>query len=121
MSGNVQPAERVCAALRSELTAAIKRRDTNAVVALRTTIAAIENAQAVDPVAPAFAGHEAGPSERPRRELSETQVSAIVRAQIKEREQESKRYDALGETSAARRLRVEADALSMVWNSIERR
>jgi uncharacterized protein YqeY len=122
------PAERVCAALRLELTTAMKQRDPDAVVALRTAIAAIENAQAIEVRDTGLgatmahmsrAGHEAAQTELPRRELSDAQVDAIIRAQINERQQDSKRYDALGQAEAATHLRAEAAALARAWESID--
>jgi pimeloyl-ACP methyl ester carboxylesterase len=128
MPGTPEPAERVCAALRGELASAMKRRDLDAVVALRTTIAEIENAQAIDvPDADlsgtsthmSTAGHRAAPTELSRRELSAKQVDAILRAQIDEREREARRYHALGHTGAANHLRAQAAALSRAWTSID--
>jgi uncharacterized protein len=124
MPRSPDPAERVCAALRTELTTAMKRRDPDAVVAFRTAIAAIENAQAIEVRDTGLgatvahmsrAGHGA---ELPRRELSDAQVDAIIRAQINERQQDSTRYDTLGQAEAATHLRAEAAALSRAWKSI---
>ena len=128
MPRSPDPAEHVCAALRIELTTAMKQRDPDAVVALRTAIAAIENAQAIEVRDAGLgatmahmsrAGHEAAQTELPRRELSDAQVDAIIRAQINERRQDARRYDALGQTEAATHLRAEAAALSRAWKSID--
>lgn len=108
-------------ALRSDLTAAIKARDTAAVSALRTTIAAIENAEAIkvtgagtlqggsEHVAGASAG--VGSTDVPRRELSEQEVEEIVRDQIAERMEAAAGYRGLGQVSEAERLIREADLL----------
>ena len=108
--------------LREDLTAAIKARDRVAVTALRTALAAIDNAEAVDAdpggpraassqhVAGASAG--VGSSDVPRRVLSQAEVGAIVRTQADERWQAAADYEKLGRTDAADVLRREADVLS---------
>ena len=78
--------------LRAALTAAIKAHDGDAVAVLRTTLAAIDNAEAVStehpstagggPIAGALPGLGAG--EAPRRELTEDAVVAIVQAEVAE-------------------------------------
>jgi hypothetical protein len=65
-----------------------------AIAALRTTLGAIDNAEAVDvperplpmgePIAGAVVGHGAG--EAPRRELSEGQIRALVQGEVADRE-----------------------------------
>lgn len=128
MPRSPDPAEHVCAALRIELTTAMKQRDPDAVVAFRTAIAAIENAQAIGVSDTGLgatmahmsrAGHDAAPTELPRRALSDAQVDAIIRTQINERQQDSKRYDALGQAEVATHLRAEAAASSRAWESID--
>lgn len=108
------------AALRKDLTAAMKARDSSAVTALRTAIAAIDNAQAIEAThAPGtatsehFAGAHVGlgVTEADRRHLDDDEIRDILRAQITERGVEADRYEALGRTDAAARLRREADAL----------
>lgn len=108
------------ARLRTDLVAAMKARDTDAVAALRTTIAAIDNAEAVEAgastrgtggehIAGAVAG--VGSTEAERRALSPDDVRAIVQEQIADRTAEADRYVSLGQTDAAGRLRREAEAL----------
>src|SRR5579863_5678837 len=81
--------------LASALTAALKGRDAIAVSALRSALAAIDNASAV-PAGPApavgtgsphFAGAVAGvgAAEAQRRHLSETEIEEIVRTEVAER------------------------------------
>ena len=113
-------ADAVRTALRHGLIAALKARDSEAVSVLRTTIAAIDNAEAVpDPgIKPApgdarIAGATSGPgsSEAARRRLSPGELDAIVREQVTEQEREAERYDALGQAEAAGRLRRQARVL----------
>ncbi|MCK9903428.1 hypothetical protein CC117_19740 [Parafrankia colletiae] len=110
------------AALRDDLVAAMKARNRDAVTALRTTIAALDNAEAVavevpgqeqPPASGRIAGGREGlgVTEAERRELSADTVRAILRSQLSERVDEADRYDALGQAAAGDRLRREADAL----------
>jgi uncharacterized protein YqeY len=105
--------------LRASLTAAMKRRDAPAVSVLRSALAAIDNAEAVDPShAPkASAGPIAGAvrgigaAEVPRRQLSAHEIAAIVQAEAERREEAAAEYDRLGRAEHAARLRVEAAML----------
>jgi hypothetical protein len=120
-------AEALSAALRRDLTVALKARQPDAVAALRTAIAAIDNAQAVavppdsrpagrDRVAGARvagarvagARHGAGSTEAPRRKLSPDELHGILREQVAECRREADRYQALDQPGAARRLRDQA-------------
>ena len=70
--------------LRAALPAALKARDRTAVAALRSALAAIDNAEAVDASdvhAGAIEASAPGPgaAERPRRELTESDIDDIVR------------------------------------------
>jgi uncharacterized protein len=109
------------AALRRGLVAALKARDAEALAALRTTIAAIDNAEAIpaaDPQAPltsadiAGASSGVGSTEAVRRSLNSGQLRDIVREQIAEYAREADRYDALGRPDAADRLRYRAGILA---------
>ncbi|MEU8790872.1 hypothetical protein [Streptomyces sp. NPDC048643] len=106
--------------LRADLVAAMKARRTEAVTALRTAIAVIDNAEAVE--APAQAAHAVsehvagartgvGSTEAERRVLSVDDVRALLRAQVDDRIGEADRYDTYGQRDAALRLRREADVL----------
>lgn len=108
-------------ALRRDLTRSMKAREPDAVSALRTAIAAIDNAEAVPPPdeSPATtSGHIAGAragvgaAEANRRNLSLSQQQAILRDQITAYKAEADRYDALGQQDAATRLRTQARLLS---------
>ena len=113
-------AETLRTALRRDLTAALKAQESDAVAALRTTIAAIDNAEAVaapDASAPvtnariAGARTGVGSTEAVRRQLGGSQLHAILRDQITDRTREADRYDALGQAEAAQRLRHQAAVL----------
>ncbi|PZF79266.1 hypothetical protein [Jiangella anatolica] len=113
-------ADALRARLRTDLGAAMKTRHRDAVTALRTALAAIDNAEAVPTAAPppdatsehiggAHAG--LGAAEAARRELSLEDVRALLREQQRERRAEALRYDSLGRSDAADRLRREAETL----------
>jgi adenylate kinase len=108
------------ARLRTDLVAAMKSRRPDAVAALRTAIAAIDNAEAVagpdrapetasEHVAGAATG--VGSTEAARRALSPGEVRALLRAQVEDRDAEADRYDTHQQHDLAGRLRREADAL----------
>jgi len=108
-------------ALRLGLTTAMKSRDRDALAALRTAIAAIDNAGAVpapEAAPPATSAHIAGArsglgaAEAARRELSASELQDILRGQIAEHTSEAGRYDALGQADSAERLRRQAHALT---------
>ena len=121
-SGRADDAHTLRAALRHGLTAALKARDADAVAALRTAIAAVDNAEAV-PVPDAnrpsatsahIAAARSGPgsAEAARRHLAPGEPREILRGQIAERNREAERYDALGRADAAERLRRQALVLA---------
>lgn len=105
--------------LRAALPAALKARDRATASTLRATLAAIENAEAVDAGTGATkAGAiEAsavgiGVAEVARRELSEADVVAIVQAEISERERAAEVYAGSGHPDKAEELRAAAAALT---------
>jgi uncharacterized protein YqeY len=116
--------------LRRALPAAMKARDRPAVTALRSALAAIDNAGAVDPAqAPSASGDQGsasagavhsefagtvagiGATEVERRRLSQAQMEEIVRAEIADRETAAAGYDHAGRLDPAERLRAEAEVL----------
>lgn len=111
------------ARMRTDLVTAMKARERDTVSALRTAIAALDNAEAVevadDPHAASRATSEhvagasvgVGAAETARRTLTADDVRGVLRAQIAERTTEADQYEALGQADAAARLRREADAL----------
>jgi uncharacterized protein YqeY len=105
--------------LRDALTGAIKDRDKVAVAALRSTLAAIDNAEAVDRPQPAdrqLALEQprigAGSAEAPRRELTQQQIEDIVRGELAERESAARDYQRAGRLEHAERLRGEIRVLA---------
>ena len=127
--------------LRRALPAAMKARDRPAINALRSALAAIYNAGAVDPTQarpdaahpeptaanaidpepgragggdPDVAGSVVGVgvTEVERRSLGEAQMAEIVRAEVLERERAAAGYERAGQLELAERLRGEAKVLS---------
>jgi uncharacterized protein YqeY len=102
--------------LRSALRIAVRERNAVAMGALRSTLAALGNATAVQSIPPAPDGNEhvagstagLGAAEVPRRELTEDEAAAIVRAEIADRTAAAEHY---GRSPAAERLRAEAALL----------
>ncbi len=109
------------ATMRRDLTAALKTRDRVTVDALRSALAAIENAEAPpadlstgrssdnEHVAGSVAG--VGATEVARRELTEADQRAIVEAEVDERSIAAAQYEELGRTDLAERLHGEAAVL----------
>lgn len=113
--------DRLQAALRTSL----KERDRVAARAIRTALAAIANAEAVDPAAapgpgtaadPAVAGtvRGVGSAEVARRELGADDLVAIVDAEITERRRAAAAYEQSGRTEHADELHREADVLDRI-------
>jgi uncharacterized protein YqeY len=117
------------AGLAAALKDAIRARDTVAVSALRTTLSAIANAEAVRTGtqaaaaagSPHFAGAVAGlgAGEVARRRLSAADLRGIVRAEIAEREHAAAGYTASGLSSQAERLHAEASVLTSVIAALD--
>lgn len=108
--------------MRRELTAALKTRDRVTASALRSALAAIENAEALpadhtavrtvanEHIAGSVVGH--GAAEVERRDLSDLEVRAIVETEVQERSAAATEYERIGRNDMAQRLRAEADVLS---------
>ena len=103
--------------LRRALTTALKSRDAVAVSALRSALAAIENAGAVDP------GHAPPPGSGPiagavdglvaaEVERRPVDVRAVVAAEVEQRRSAAREYTELGRPDYADRLHAEADVLA---------
>jgi uncharacterized protein YqeY len=97
----------------------MKARDRVAVTALRSTLAAIDNAEAVD--RPATVDDRlaieqiplgVGAAEVERRALTPDQVEHIVRTEVAEREAAAHDYERAGRPERAEQLRGEAGVLS---------
>ena len=119
MSGPPDAASPLHTRLRRALPPALKARDRAAVAALRSALAAIDNAQAVEaPPAPRSGGVVAGAvtglgaGDVPRRRLSASDIAAIVRAEVADRRVAATDYERAGQVDAAARLTAEADALA---------
>ncbi len=105
--------------LRASLTDAMKARDAIGTSALRSALAAIDNAEAVDPahapdprsgpIAGAVGGLRAG--EVRRLDLSDEDVTDVVRGEITSRARAADDYDRLGRAEEAARVRAEAAVL----------
>ncbi|MEW2579421.1 hypothetical protein [Streptomyces syringium] len=96
----------------------MRARDKVAVSALRSTLAALDNAESVPVDEAALRGvaleHApvgAGATEAPRRELSERAVVDVVRAEVGERLEAAARLTASAHADRAERLRAEAAVL----------
>lgn len=117
---SVEDAKALRSMLRADLVTAMKSRRPEAVSALRTALAALDNAEAVtlpdrevEATSEHFAGTRTGvgSTEAERRVLSIAEIHALLTQQTQERIVEAHRYEALGEHGAANRLRIEAEAL----------
>jgi len=102
--------------LRHALPAAMKARDRVAVNVLRSTLAAIENAEAVAPAETTGRAIEQAPlgvgaAEAERHILSPADITRIVRGEIASREEAAADYERAGHADRAARLRDEARLL----------
>jgi uncharacterized protein YqeY len=105
--------------LRAALRAAIRGRQAHAVAVLRETLAAIDNAEAVDTSAAPPVQHGViaggvpglGAGDLPRRTLGPDEVAAIIEREIAERREAADVYAALGRTDEAAALRQQVEAL----------
>ncbi|SDF99099.1 hypothetical protein SAMN05216260_11327 [Streptomyces griseoaurantiacus] len=104
--------------MRQALPEAMRARDKAAVSALRSTLAALDNAEAVPLDESATHGPAieqtptgAGATEAARRELSEHTVAGIVRAEAEERLEAAAQLTSPAHTAHATRLRAEAAVL----------
>ena len=103
--------------LRAALPAAMKARDRATASTLRATLAAIENAEAVDAGSVRAGAIEAsavgiGVAEAERRALTEADVVAIVRAEMAEHQRAAEVYETSGHPDKAAELRSAAEALA---------
>ncbi|MEU8815359.1 hypothetical protein [Actinoplanes sp. NPDC048796] len=104
--------------LREALPPAMKARDRAAIAVLRATLAAIDNAEAVQTdegtgvsLAIETSPVGVGATEVARRVLTEEDVRQIVRAEADDRERAATEYAELGRPERAEQLRSEAGAL----------
>jgi uncharacterized protein YqeY len=115
------PVQALRAQLRHALVEAMKARDADAVDALRSLAAAIDNGEAIaeaGSAAPASSTHVAGArpgvrsTEATRRDLPPDELRRIVDGEITGRRREADRYDALDRPADAARLRRQATVLA---------
>ncbi len=106
------------ARLRQALRAAMMARDAVAVGALRSCLAAIDNAAAVPVTDEHLRGvaierspRGVGALDLPRLQLGDDAVDDLVRRELDEREDAAREYEAGARPEAAVRLRAEADAI----------
>jgi hypothetical protein len=115
------PADLLRARLRADLREAMKAQRRDEMAALRTLIAAIDNAESVeDPspppqpssehVAGAVPGH--GAADAARRSLSERDLQRVIEAELWERDAQAEKFTLLGRADDASRLRIEADVIA---------
>ena len=117
---NVQPADEWRTRLRSALLAARKDRDTTRTSALRSALAAIDNAETPDgvqldaPSSGTIAGGVVGlgAAEVARRQLSDEQIRELLRAEVDERLSAADEFTAGGQAERATTLWEEAGVLT---------
>ena len=111
--------------MRRDLTAAMRARDKRAVAVLRSTLGAIDNAEAVDAAQAPQAGEErpageggiagtvagVGAGEVERRALTAAEMEALVRREVAERRAAARGYERAGRAAHAERLNAEAELL----------
>ena len=103
--------------MRAALPVAMKARDRLTVGVLRSTLAAIDNASAIEPVdEPGSLAIEqiaigAGATEAPRRELRAQDIEAVVRDEAGARLAAAQEYEQAGRSDRADALRAEAAVL----------
>jgi uncharacterized protein len=106
--------------LREALTVAMRARDRLAMAVLRSTLAAIDNAESVDGTSSSAREQLAieqiprgvGANEVARRTLTESEVEQIVRTEIAELVAATRHYDDAGQAERAAQLRREVEVLS---------
>lgn len=94
--------------LRAALSDAMKARDCTAVAALRSALAAIDNAEAVEPPEVDTGGPA---TEMARRLLTDGQILRIVRSEVSQRLAAAQDYQQAGQLERAERLRTEAQVI----------
>lgn len=89
----------------------MQKRDADAIAALRSAAAAIDNAQAVERPEPRKPRVGLGAGEATRKQLGRAEVMKIVHAEVAERISAAEGYEQAGRADAARHLRAQADAI----------
>jgi uncharacterized protein YqeY len=99
--------------LRRTLRDALRARDAVAAGALRSAIAAIDNAEAVPGVSERVRS-SVGTTEVRRRELDAEEMVRIVRSEAADRMAAAAQYERLGQIDAAARMRASAELLAAI-------
>ena len=97
--------------LRDGLKTALKTRDRVAVSALRSALAAIENAEAVPVGAASEPSVGVGTAEADRRVLTDADLRSIIEREVEERTSAAEEYVRHGRSDVAEGLRAEAEVL----------
>lgn len=105
--------------LRRDLREAMKRRETTAVRAIRSLLAAIDNAEAAPLEETTVSGAHiaratlgAGSGDRPRRELTSADLARVLGAELSERDGARQEYRRAGREGEAAELDREIEILS---------
>ena len=99
--------------MKADLTHAMKARQTHVVEALRSVLAAIDNAEAVPITATTCVGPAPGQrNEAPRKVLSADDIRQIVQREVDERRAASRNYANLQQLDEAARLAQAADLIA---------
>lgn len=120
MLGDPMGESRVDVQLRRDLTAALKARDSVTVAALRSALAALDNAGAVEAPASRVEGTEhfagttpgVGATDAARRVLGDHDAREILRSQVEEHRRSADEYARLGRQDIAELRRTEAAVLA---------
>jgi len=119
----------VMARLRDTLSAAVRSRDMTMAGVLRSTLAAIANAEAVAPDLAGAASAATSPiagtvlgvgsADIPRRRLEPNEIRDVVRSEIAERERAAREYESFGQAPQAAALRAETLVLAQVARNLD--
>ena len=104
--------------LRESLKQALRERDQVATAALRSAVSAIDNAEAVEGPSRYHPRLGVGAGDVARRDLTEEEIVAVLRAEIAERVAAGEEYLRLGRPGDARRLESEAAVLRALLEEI---
>jgi uncharacterized protein len=99
--------------LQTDLTAAMKARDTQRISVLRSTLSAVANAEAFEVATPVTGRASGRPTEVDRKELSESDITTIVRREHEELAAAAEEFSRLGETERAEGLHRQAELLAI--------
>jgi uncharacterized protein len=120
--GDDRPADLFRSHLRRDLANAMKARHRDVVAALRTLIAAIDNAESNGIAPPSTSGSSAahiagattgpGSTEADRRLIGPDELQAILQTEIRELEEQVGSYEKLGKSAEADSLKIQLRVMS---------